>query len=119
MRVNLVAAMAGMRPGWLAVGRVWDAAHHAEHGQPAGAEETDEQNSREYQKDDVEPGGVVPGHRRLSDARAAGGWHQAEPAKCQLHQVTRADHGQVEGGREKGGHPESVVLPVDVEDRQD
>ena len=43
----------------LAVGR---AAHHPQHSDPAGTDESDDQGGGQDQEDDVEPGGVVPGH---------------------------------------------------------
>jgi hypothetical protein len=46
------------RVGMVGVGQ---AAHHAQHGDPAGADKPNDEPGGEDEEGDVEPGGVVPG----------------------------------------------------------
>src|SRR3954452_21879243 len=72
------------------------AAHHGQHRAAAGAHEPDQQGDGEDEGCDVEPGGVVPGDRLLTDLRPAVVGHQAEGTEDQLDGVPAGDHGRVE-----------------------
>src|SRR6516165_8318305 len=64
--------------GVLGVGRT---AHHAQHSEPSGADESDDQRGREEEEDDVQPGGVVPRHAWSGSLALAGLGIRPRPPK--------------------------------------
>jgi hypothetical protein len=63
------------------------AAHHAQHSEPVGADESNDQGGGEDQEDDVQPRGVVPGHALLGDLGVGRVRDQAEASEDQLDDV--------------------------------
>ncbi len=66
-----------------------------------------------------EPGGVVPRDAFCHHHRRPLGGNQPGDPEEQFHEISGADHGGIEGAQQHQRHPGSVVLPVDVQDRQD
>src|ERR1039457_2562057 len=111
--VRWVAVHVAVSPG---AGR---AAHHPQHSPPAGADESHDQGAREHQEDDVKPGGVVPRPALVGNPGPSRIRDQAETAEDQLDDVPGRHHRGVERAEQEQGHPGTVILPVDIQDRGD
>jgi hypothetical protein len=72
------------------VWRVGGAAHHAQHDDPAGAQEPHDEYGGQDEEGDVEPGGVVPCDALLHYLRVALAGDQAGDTEEEFDQVSGA-----------------------------
>lgn len=92
--------------------------HHSQHLRSAGHHETDDEDYREYEKDDVHYARVVERDRRSGNCRRAMRRNESERLEEELDDECRSGHGGIERCQQKYRYPPAVVLSMDVEHRQ-
>src|SRR5258708_32691728 len=92
--------------------------HHAQHREASCFEETPNQNGREYEKDDIEPGRVVPYEGGLSHASVTLSRDLPQGAEYQFDNKRGTRHRCVERDEQEAGHLQPVILAIDVQDRE-
>src|SRR5258708_31770192 len=93
-------------------------AHHAQHLWASSAEKSDDQDCCQNQKNDVENRCVIPTNGFLDDLGIALLRNQMKRSKQKFYCQRCQSHGDVKGDQQECGDLESIVLPVDVQNRQ-
>src|ERR1700738_1629789 len=86
---------------------------------PAGSQEAPNEQAGDGEKGDVEPRRVVPRDGGLDHPCMALRRDEAESTETHLDDQRRYHHGSVECDEHETGHLQPVVLPIDVQDRND
>jgi hypothetical protein len=93
--------------------------HHPQHVDAAGRDEPPHQKNREEKKSNIEPRRVIPRDGRFDDARLVLAGNKAKDAKQSFDNKGSARHRDIECDEQERGHPQPVILAVDVQNRQD
>src|SRR5438105_1096695 len=93
--------------------------HHFEHVGPSSAQEPPHQDSRQHNERNVQYGRVIEAGTRCEHRHRPLGWNNTERREKQLDHIARHRHRHVERGEDIHSHPATVVLAVDIQNRQD
>src|SRR5207249_10738490 len=86
---------------------------------PSCSEESNEKKPRNGQKNDVLNGRVIEADRHFDDLSASLRRDHPEKVKKEFDQQCSNDHCDIKTGDNKAGDFPAVILPVDIDDRED
>ena len=97
----------------------WELPHVAQHCWASGSEESDHKHATNYEKNRVKNGRVIKVHGRFHNLGISLPWNPPGQLEPEFDHEGAGKHGGIKGRQEEPHHFPSVVLAVDVEDRND
>ena len=93
-------------------------AHHAQHLWTSGVQKAPSEQCGHHQKDDIEPGRVVPTNGFLGEMEGPFVGNEMQKTEYELDCQRRCGHGKIKGESQECRHLQSVVFAIDIENGQ-